>query len=74
MRLKSGSTPTTKIGYTNSNNQMCRGHRDKSGNLEGQTAYKMYCRDCGAEYGVNGADIHLRKCPACQGGASGIEY
>jgi hypothetical protein len=24
-------------------------------------------------YGANGSDIHLRLCPACQGGASGLE-
>lgn len=74
MRFKSGNTTTTTIGYVNRNGQMNRGHRGKAGNAHFQLAYKMYCKHCRAEYGANGADIHLRKCPVCQGGAAGIEF
>lgn len=28
----------------------------------------LACTHCGANYAANGSDIHLRKCPACQGG------
>jgi hypothetical protein len=74
MRFRSGETPTTQIGYVNRNRQMNRGHRGKAGNDHLQRAYKMYCKDCRTEYGANGSDIHLRKCPNCQGGADGIEF
>ncbi len=27
--------------------------------------------ECGFEYGANGTDVHLRRCPKCQAGAPG---
>ena len=27
---------------------------------------------CGAEYGANGCDFHIRLCPKCQAGAAGL--
>lgn len=45
--------------------------------MDGQRIYHLKCcrivagRDCGYEYGANGADAHNRKCPECQGGAKG---
>lgn len=72
----SGGTPTTQIGYVNRNNQECTGTRRLPGNDHLQFAYRMRCQlpDCGAVYGVNGTDVHLRKCPNCQGGAAGIRF
>jgi len=31
--------------------------------------YMLQCKKCGFRYGANGCDIHIRKCPNCQGGA-----
>jgi hypothetical protein len=33
--------------------------------------YEMECTECGEVYGANSCDIHLRKCPNCQGGLEG---
>jgi len=73
---KSGDTPTTEIGYVNRNNQEVLGTRGVRGSDHGQYAYRMKCLQgsCGYEYGANGSDIFQRRCPACQGGAAGIEY
>jgi hypothetical protein len=40
----------------------------------GQWVYVLRCQSCDNEYGANGSDIHLRRCPTCQGGAPGIPY
>ncbi len=69
---RSGSTTTTRIGYTNRNNQRCEGTRGMRGTDHGQSVYLLRCLNCHHEYGANGSDVHLRKCPACQGGAAGI--
>ena len=65
---------STQVGYINRNRQENHGTRGRPGNDHLQVAYKLLCRDCGYCYGANGSDIHLRKCPACQGGAPGIDY
>ena len=39
-----------------------------------QTVYVLKCRTCGAEYGANGADIWLRRCPKHDGGAAGLSF
>jgi Zn finger protein HypA/HybF involved in hydrogenase expression len=39
-----------------------------------QYVWHLACEHCGHEYGANGSDFHLRKCPACQGGAAGLQY
>lgn len=72
----SGDGDTTQIGYVNSNNQRCQGHRGYPGNDHLQKAYRMEClnEDCGNTYGANGSDVFQRKCPRCQGGAPGIEF
>ena len=72
--FRDGGSSTTEIGYQNRHKKKCLGHRGKPGNHFNQRAYKMKCLCCGHTYGANGADIHLRKCPNCQCGASGIEY
>ena len=70
---QSGEGSTTRIGYTNRNNQINLGHRGRSGTDHCQLAYKLQCNDCGHEYGANGADIFQRKCPNCQDGRPGID-
>jgi len=73
---RSGSTPTTEIGYRNRNNQKNYGTRGKPGSDHLQYAYKLECGmpGCGHVYGANGTDIFQRKCPNCQGGSEGIDF
>ena len=73
---RSGSTPTTEIGYLNQNNQKNHGTRGKSGTDHLQYAYKLECLmpGCGHIYGANGTDIFQRRCPKCQGGKEGIDF
>ncbi len=72
--FRSGKGPTTQIGYINCNHQENHGTRGRPGNDHNQDAFRLECLDCGHCYGANGTDIHHRKCPQCQGGATGIEY
>ena len=72
--FRSGGTKTTEIGYINKNRQKNQGTRGVTGTDHGQSAYKLECLHCGNEYGANGTDVWLRKCPACHGGANGIDY
>jgi hypothetical protein len=74
--FKNGSTETTRIGYINRNDQECLGTRGVAGTDHGQRSYRMLCLNerCGNVYGANGTDVHLRKCPRCQGGKPGIEF
>ena len=73
-QFRPGSGPTTQIGSINRNRQKNHGTRDLPGNDHCQYSYKLECLCCGHCYGANGTDIHIRKCPKCQGGAPGIEY
>ena len=74
--FQSGSSPTTRIGFINRNNQRCAGTRRVPGNDHVQFAYRMECLQpgCGEVYGANGTDIFQRKCPRCQAGAAGIDF
>ena len=77
-RMSHGSPPnfegsTTTVGYKNPNRQVVLRQTNLSGNLAGQCLYVLMCGDCGREYGANGCDIHLRKCPGCMGGQPGLE-
>jgi hypothetical protein len=36
--------------------------------------YVLRCNPCGHEYGANGSDIWLRRCPKHDGGAAGLGY
>ena len=73
---RDGSTSTTKIGFVNRNRQKVHGTRGVKGTDHGQYSYKLEClaAKCGHIYGANGTDIHLRKCPECQGGCPGIDF
>ena len=74
--FRDGTSRTTQIGYVNRNRQECRGTRGIAGTDHGQVSYQMLCLNhgCGYVYGANGTDVHLRKCPRCQGGAPGLEF
>jgi hypothetical protein len=63
---------TTEPGYRNRNGQVVVRGTDLPGTDHFQYVYVLRCGGCGHEYGANGSDIHLRKCPNCQGGAPGL--
>lgn len=42
-----------------------------AGTLHNQRVYVLRCNGCGHEYGADGCDIHLRRCPICEGGVPG---
>lgn len=65
---------TTKIGFINRNEQENIRATGLPGTDHGQSIYVLHCRPCGETYGANGSDIHLRKCPACQGGRPGLDF
>lgn len=60
---------TTVPGYINRNDQTNLRSLGIPGTDHNQVLYHMRCGHCAAEYAANGSDIHLRKCPNCQGGA-----
>lgn len=70
--MPTSPTATTAVGYRNHNRQQVTRHTDRAGNLPGQRLYVLRCLDCGHEYGANGCDIHLRKCPAHMNGQPGL--
>ncbi len=39
-----------------------------------QYIYVLQRSRCGHKYGANGSDIHLRRCPKCDGGAPGLPF
>ena len=63
---------TTQIGYVNPNRQEVIRPTNKPGTDHRQYVYVLRCRTCGHEYGANGSDIWLRRCPAHDGGAPGL--
>jgi hypothetical protein len=65
---------TTAPGYVNRNNQLVLRDTGQPGNDHNQRIYVLKCQNCESEYGVNGSDIFQRRCPTCQGGASGLDY
>ena len=65
---------TTEPGYNNKNNQTVLRKTDLPGNDHNQKIYVLRCNECLHEYGANGSDIWLRRCPNCQGGAAGLPY
>jgi hypothetical protein len=68
------SMGTTTPGYLKRNGQRVVRRTEEPGNDHYQYVYVLECTHCGGEYGANGSDIHLRRCPGCQGGASGLSY
>ncbi|MFB0487769.1 putative Zn finger protein [Methylobacterium sp. OAE515] len=65
---------TTEVGYVNRNSQEVIRRTDEPGNDHLQKVYVLRCHPCGHVYGANGTDIHLRRCPACDGGRPGLSY
>jgi len=64
---------TTDIGFINKNNQWVMKETDLASNHDNQKIYWMECGECQSNYGANGCDIHIRKCPNCQGGVNNSE-
>lgn len=60
---------TTVPGFKNCNSQTNLCPLGIPGTDHNQMLYHMRCDLCASEYAANGSDIHLRKCPSCQGGA-----
>ena len=69
-----GNTRTTSPGYINRNDQEVRRPTGLAGTDHLQHVYVLRCGRCGHEYGANGSDIHIRKCPGCQGGRPGLPF
>ena len=64
--------PSTTPGFRNKNGQEVIANTGfPSDTFPGQTIYRMRCVHCAYEYGSNGCDIHVRKCPRHQDGAKG---
>lgn len=61
-------------GVTNTNGQKVLRSTGLPGTDYGQSVYVLRCGSCGHEYGANGSDAWLRKCPSCQGGKPGLPY
>jgi 5-methylcytosine-specific restriction protein A len=64
---------TTARGTVNRNDQLVLGPTGQRGTDHGQSVYALRCTRCDHEYGANGSDVWLRRCPACGGGAPGFE-
>jgi hypothetical protein len=66
------SKGTTQPGFVNPHGQEVLRRTDLPGNDHLQYTYVLGCGTCSVEYGANGSDIHLRRCPSCQGGRPGL--
>ena len=70
-----------QIGDINRNGQRLLAKTNVPGNDHLQYRWNVECTRpaegeelCGHRYSVNGSDFHQRKCPACQGGATGLAF
>jgi len=63
---------TATVGYENRNQQTVVRKTDLPGNDHNQVIYVLRCGKCGHEYGANGSDIHARRCPGHDRGATGL--
>lgn len=63
---------STQPGFTNANGQTVIRATGLPGTDYGQSIYVLRCAQCASDYGANGSDIWLRKCPHCQGGRPGL--
>lgn len=73
-KRKPQSAGTTAIGYRNRNGQIVVRGTQLPGNDHLQRIYVLRCEKCSTEYGANGSDIFLRRCPHCDGGRPGLDY
>lgn len=62
----------TEIGYRNVHGQTVARKTDRFGTAPFQRVYVMHCERCGHEYGANGCDTHICRCPACQNGSPAV--
>jgi Zn finger protein HypA/HybF involved in hydrogenase expression len=69
-----GQPSTTATGFVSANGQVVIRNTGLAGSDHLQHVYQLGCSHCGHVYGANGTDIHLRRCPKCQGGAPGLDY
>ncbi len=65
---------TTVPGFVSRNGQMVLRKTDAPGNDHNQIVYVLRCGRCAHEYGANGSDIWLRRCPSCSGGKPGLSF
>jgi hypothetical protein len=65
---------TTVCGFVNQNGQVVIRNSGLPGTDHLQSVYQLGCTICGHVYGANGSDIHLRLCPKCQSGATGLPF
>lgn len=63
---------TTKPGFENKNKQRVLRDTGLPGTDHCQRVFALECLVCHHQYGANGSDIHIRKCPKCQGGRPGL--
>ena len=63
---------TTAPGYKNKNGQVVVKPTGLPGTDHNQKIYVLRCDNCNASYGANGSDIHIRRCPNCDGGQPGL--
>ena len=68
-----------QLGDINVNDQVLIARTDRPGTDHQQYVWVLVCARrlasgdlCGYRYGANGSDFHHRKCPQCQGGATGL--
>ena len=62
----------TRIGYRNPDGHEVTRKTERSG-PGNQRVFMMRCSVCGHEYGSYGCDVDIRRCPACQDGARGVD-
>lgn len=61
-----------KLGDVNKNGQkVVADLKRKSSTRNTANLYHMVCKLCRHQYAANGFDVHIRKCPNCQGGRPG---
>ncbi len=68
------SRGTTTVGHVTNNQQEVLRATGLPGTDHGQSIYVLRCKACGYEYGANGSDIWVRKCPKHDGGKPGLPY
>ena len=63
-----------QVGHVNLNRQKLVAKTLLAGTDYNQKVWHLACEVCGLDYGANGSDFHIRKCPACQNGCPGLAF
>ena len=73
------ATSARRPGDISPNDQILIARTDRPGTDHRQYVWVLVCARrapdgaiCGYRYGANGSDFHIRKCPECQDGATGL--